>query len=163
MTKTFLIVSIFLLFSIIAKSQNENIKGDYYIKLIDVHDLFNGMPKDLKEKMNKIISNPNYEKEYSDSEKKGIQYYMFLSQNNLLDNPRFKLKVDGEKIINVFTTNKEFVKIKTKIENFDKYEEHIVINFEGIKKSEGFFGEPIYYADKINSVEKVLGESDWKK
>ena len=80
-----------------------------------------------------------------------------------MHNPHFKLKTSNGKIINVFTTDEEYAKIKTKTENFDKYEEHIVINFEGRKKSEGFFDEPIYYADKIISVEKFLGESDWKK
>ena len=163
MKKIFIPLLISLLFSGIARSQNENIKGDYYIKIIDVHNIFNDISEDLIEKTNKSISDPNSEKEYSDSEKKVVEYYIFLSQNKLLHNPHFKLKTSTGKIINVFTTDKEYVKIKTKVENFDKYEEHIIIDFEGVKRSEGFFDEPIYYTDKINSVEKNFGESDWKK
>lgn len=155
-----------LLSSINAMAQNENISGSIYIKLIDVHNIYSDLPDEVINQLNKTISNPNYEKKLSQSEKEGYTYYKFLVDNNFINKPLFKLKIESGKIINVFIEEAEYSKLKKELENFDRYTQIINLKFEGVKKSDGFFkelDEAIYYANKITFVEKVAGETDWNK
>jgi len=56
-------------------------------------------------------------------------------------------------------------KIIKGIKGFDKEKERINLKFDGVKKSDVFFKEldQAIYANKITFVEKIPGETDWKK
>lgn len=152
--------------SVNAMGQNENISGSIYIKLIDIHNVYSGLPDEVKNQLDKTISNPNYEKKLSESEKEGYTHYKFLVENNFTNKPFFKLKIKSGKIINVFVEEAEYSTLKKELENFDRYTQIINLKFEGVKKSDGFFkelDEAIYYANKITFLEKAAGETDWNK
>lgn len=157
----FLTLFILTLFSFQGISQNETIQGNIYIKLIDVQNLFDELSDEQLKQINQYIDNPNTS--LSEEENKLTNHYKFLLQNNLLNKPHFKLKTNAGKIINVYTDKTEYLKLKNKLNGFDKYEEQITLAFDGVKKSDGFFDEALYYASKITSVEKIVGETDWKK
>lgn len=162
----FSLFAITLLSSFNAMGQNKNISGSIYIKLIDIHNISSGLPDEVINQLNKTISNPNYEKKLSESEKEGYAYYKFLVENKFMHKPLFKLKIKSGKIINVFVEEAEYSKLKKELENFDRYTQVINLKFEGVKKSDGFFkelDEAIYYANKVTFVEKIPGETDWKK
>ena len=157
---------VFTLFSFRGLSQNVTIQGNIYIKLIDVHNIVDLLPSTVIDKINETIANPNYDKEISKSERDAYDYYKFLLENKWMGKPHFKLKLETGKIINVFTNEVEYLKLKNKLEHFDRYEEQINVKFEGVKKADDFFkelDEDIYYAEKITSVDKILGVTDWKK
>ena len=162
----FTLVAITLL-SFKGMSQNESIQGAIYIKLIDVHNIFGGLPdKIIKQLNDSIITNPKNDKKDSNLDREVSDYFKFLVENNFLQKPHFKLKLQTGKIINVFVEEAEYSKLEKELKGFDKEKERINLNFEGIKKSDGFFKEldqAIYYANKIISVEKIPGETDWDK
>lgn len=142
-------------------AKNEvNIEGDIYIKLIDVHSLY-GLPT---AKMNefKYSIHVRTKDSLSDSEKKLNNHFMFLIKNEMYDKPHFKLK-KNKKIMNVYTLESEFLKLKPVLEDLDRDKERVTVQFKGIKKAEGFFGEPLYFANEIISVEKASGRTEWDK
>lgn len=122
--------------------------------------------KNLKNLKKKILSTNH--NEYSDSEKKFMQYHKILIEHNLHNQPHFKLKL-GDKIINVYTNESEYLKLQKELKNFNKEKEKITIKFEGSKISDGvndsneIFNQPIYKALRIVSVKKTKGETDWDK
>jgi hypothetical protein len=69
----------------------------------------------------------------------------------------------------LYTTKTEYSKLQKILENFDKYKEKIKVEFKGNKisdgvfDSDGIFDQPIYLADKIISIEKTEGKTEWKK
>ena len=137
------------------------IEGKIYIKLIDVQN-FSGFSSKEINLLNDFTYNKN-QKEYSDSEKKLVNYYKFLKERGLVKNPFFKVKTDLGEIINVFTNGKEYNKIKNELKNLDRDQEVIIVKFKGEKISEGFFNESIYFAKKIIKVEKKNGKTPWDK
>ncbi len=163
----FTLVTITLL-SFNAMGQNENISGSIYIKLIDVHNIFNMQPDKILNQFRDSLSNPNhkYDKNHPNLDRQASEYFKFLDNNNFFRKPHFKLKLDSGKIINVFVEEAEYSKLEKELKGFDKEKERINLNFEGVKKSDGFFKEldqAIYYANKITFVEKIPGETDWDK
>jgi hypothetical protein len=153
-------------FSFKGMCQNENIQGSIYVKLVDVYNISDGLPDDVIIQLDKIIANPNYEKEYSEPDKKIGNYYKFLLENKFMHQPHFKLKLESGKIINVFVEKAEYSKLKKVLKGFDREKQKINLKFEGVKKSDGFFeelDEAIYYTNKITFLEKISGETDWKK
>lgn len=78
--------------------------------------------------------------------------FNFLYDNELLRKPHFKLKLGENKIINVYTSRDEYEKLTSKLSGFDIYDQKIEIIFAGAKKSDGFFGRPIYYCDAFVSM-----------
>jgi hypothetical protein len=151
------------LFSFKGMSQNESIQGYIYVKLIDVHNMFGGLPDKIIKQLSDSINNPNYNKNHTKFEIQGFEYFKFLIENKFIHKPHFKLKLESGKLINVFVEDREYLKLKKKLKGLEREKERINLKCEGIKKSDGFFDEAIYYADKITLVEKVLGETDWKK
>lgn len=166
MKQLFITLVAVTLFSFKGVSQNESIQGSIYIKLIDIHNISSGWSEDIIKQLKDSINYSNNDKNRTEFENEGFDYLKFLVKNNFLYIPRFKLKTDSNKIINVFVDEKEYAKLKKKLKGFDKDKERINLKFEGVKMSDGFFkelDEAIYYANKITFVEKVLGETDWKK
>lgn len=143
-------------------------EGDIYIKLIDVNNILYGLSESEIEKFKKNISTIELN-EYSDSEQKMMEYHRILINNDLYNNPHFKLKINSGKIINVYSNNHEYSKLKKELDSFDRDKQKIRVKFQGskisdgIKDSDGIFNQAIYIAEKIVSVEKVKGETDWAK
>lgn len=144
-----------LLLSIKGFSQNNNISGELYVKTIDVQDLFDDLSNEQIKQTKQLIENPNLANEYSEVEKGLFHLFNFLYDNELLRKPHFKLKTDQGEIINVYTSRDEYAKLAKKLSGFDIYDQKIDITFTGEKKSDGFFGRPIYYCDEFISVEKL--------
>ncbi len=158
----FTLVAITLL-SFKGMSQNESIQGSIYIRLIDVHNIFNGLPDKTINQFKDSISTHKYNKIHEDLDRRVSNYFKFLVENDFFHKPHFKLKMESGKIINVFVEETEYSKLKKKLKRFDRYTQQINLKFEGVKKSDGFFDEAIYYANKIIFVEKIPGETDWDK
>jgi hypothetical protein len=166
MKHLFLTLVAVTLFSFKGVSQNESIQGSVYIKLIDIHNISAGWPEDIMKQLKDSINNATPDKKLTEFENEGVDYLKFLVKNNFLYIPRFKLKTDKDKIINVFVEEKEYEKLKKKLKGLDREKEKINLNFEGVKMSDGFFKDlpqAIYYTNKITFVEKVKGETDWDK
>ncbi|WP_281847915.1 hypothetical protein [Olleya namhaensis] len=148
--------------------KNNRVEGEIYIKLIDVRKIISQLPdKDLKKiKQNALEDNQS---NLSVSEKKSNEYFKILINNNLLEKPFFKLKLNSGKIINVYTTETNIRKINNLINDLDKENERISVIFEGYKVSngvfddDGIFDQPIYVANKIITSEKSKGKTEWKK
>lgn len=166
MKQLFLTLVAIAIFSFKGMSQNESIQGSIYIKLIDIHNISAGWSEDIIKQLKDSINDSNYDKNRTEFENEGSDYLKFLVKNNFLYTPRFKLRTDKDKIINVFVDEKEYEKLKKKLKGLDREKERINLKFEGVKMSDGFFKElpqAIYYANKITFVEKVSGETDWDK
>lgn len=150
------------------KNNDNIIQGEIFIKLIDVRNVVSNIPDDKLEEVKKSIANAD-QTNLTESEKKSSNYFKILLEKNLIKKPFFKLKISSGKIINVYTTKTEYSKLQKILENFDKYKEKIKVEFEGKKisdgvfDSDGIFDQPIYLADKIISIEKTDGKTDWKK
>lgn len=150
------------------KNNDNIIQGEIFIKLIDVRNVVSNIPDDKLEEVKKSIANAD-QTNLTESEKKSSNYFKILLEKNLIKKPFFKLKISSGKIINVYTTKTEYSKLQKILENFDKYKEKIKVEFEGNKisdgvfDSDGIFDQPIYLADKIISIEKTDGKTDWKK
>ena len=159
--KNVLLVIMTYTFLMCTTIRNEiTIEGDIYIKLIDVHSVY-GLPLDkMNEFKNSVYKQAN--DSLSDSEKRLKRHFIFLIENEMFDKPHFKLKMD-EKIINVYTSKLEFLKLNSVLDNLDRDVEKITVELKGIKKSEGFFGEPLYFAKEIISVKKTSGITEWEK
>lgn len=159
MKKSFLLLLVSL--TLFTCKENDIIQGDIYIKLIDVHNLY-GVSESQIEKIKLVIDNQD-QNQYTDSEKKSFKLYEILLNNDLINKPYFKLKLANEEIINIYTTENEYKKLNNTLETFDRGIEKISVNFKGRKISDGIFEEAIYIADKIISLEKKAGKTDWKK
>ncbi|MGZ0016703.1 hypothetical protein [Yeosuana sp. AK3] len=156
------------IFSCKVENQKNIIQGDIYIKLIDVNNILYGLPENKIKEFKKSISNLE-QNNFSNSEKKLMEYHKILIDNNLYKNPHFKLKLDSGKIINVYTDNTEYLKLKKELDSFDRDNQKIIVKFEGSKISDGIddpdgnFDKAIYIAKQIISTEKTKGETDWAK
>lgn len=165
MKKNFLIVFVSLI--LFSCNENEIIQGEIYIKLIDVHNLYGVYERQI-EKINLVIDNPN-QNQLTSSEKELYKLYEILLNNDLINKPYFKLKLANGELINIYTTESEFTKLKTELDNFDKYKEKIMVKFEGSRISEGvpnseeILRQSIYSANNIIFIEKTVGKTDWKK
>ena len=141
------------------KNQNETvISGEIYIKLIDVHRTMYGMPKDKIESVLKRIAAETDKDSLNSSELEVREYYEFLAQENLIDKPYFKVKINNEGIIRVLTTEEEYLKLKPDIENLNRETEKIAVKFKGREIKNG-----IFFADNIINVKKEKGKTDWAK
>ena len=168
--KKLLTYTLLLLMIISCRTKNNDsiIQGEIFIKLIDVRNVVSNIPDDKLEEVKKSIANAD-QTNLTESEKKSSNYFKILLEKNLIKKPFFKLKISSGKIINVYTTKTEYSKLQKILENFDKYKEKIKVEFEGNKisdgvfDSDGIFDQPIYLADKIISIEKTDGKTDWKK
>ena len=155
MKQLLLIIFTILLFVQKVQTQPQTINGELYIKTIDIQDLFNDLTNEQIKQTKQLIENPNLEAEYLDVEKKLFQLFNFLYDNELLRKPHFKLKIGENEIINVYISRPEYAKLTTKLSSFDIYDQKINISFTGTKRSEGFFGRPIYYCDAFVFIEKL--------
>jgi hypothetical protein len=150
-------IFIILLSIVSCKSEKEIIKGEIFIKLIDFVNLHGSSKEDIKSFKEKIIKAEN-DTELSLDDKKLIKYYKFLITNNLLESPNFKLQIDSQKIITVFTNEKEYLKLNKHLKNLDREKEKVVVEFKGVEKMEGF-----YFTDNIILAEKTVGKTGWNK
>ncbi len=146
---------------IISCNQNKSIEGVIYIQLIDFYNIY-GMPQKKIDEFKSIINNPN-QSEYSNSEQELIKHYKILIENDLFNKPSFKLKMESGDIINVYTNDIEYSKLKKKLDNLEREKEKILVKFVGNKISDGIFGQAIYSASSITSVTKTPGKTDWGK
>ena len=157
-----------IIFSCKTKNNNSTIQGDIFIKLIDVRNIVANLPDDKLEEVKKSIASAD-QTNFTESEKKSNNYFKILLEKDLIKKPFFKLKISSGKIINVYTTETEYSELQSTLENFDKYKEKIEVVFKGNKisdgvfDSDGIFDQPIYLADKIISIEKKEGKTEWKK
>lgn len=159
----YVFVGLLMLIISSCNSSNKDIffEGEIYIKLIDVHSLY-GLPTNkLKEFKNSIVNVSS--DSLSGDEKKSKQHFMFLIENNLFNKSHFKLKAKDGNIFNIYTTESEFSTLKKELDILNRDKEIITVNFKGKKISEGYFNEPLYIADKIISVKKNKGVTDWSK
>lgn len=162
------IFSLLILFSCIEEKNNNYFQGDIYIKLIDVNNALYGLTEDQIEKFKKNISNID-DNEHSISEKRFLEYHNILIQKDLYKNPCFKLKTDSGKIINVYTNESEYLKLKKELKDFDRDSEKIRLKFEGSKISDGVidpdgvFDKAIYKANQIIFIKKTKGKTEWAK
>ena len=155
------------IFSCRETNKRNIIQGDIYIKLIDVHSLYGLPSQKLEEFKQKVLkSNQN---NHSESEKKLNRYFKILINHDLFNKPHFKLKTKEGKIINIYTSKKEYTKLAIHLKNFDRDEEKISVKFEGNKipnniiDTDSIFNQSIYYAKNIISVQKNAGVTDWAK
>ncbi|GAA3567984.1 hypothetical protein [Snuella lapsa] len=148
------------------KNQNYH-EGDIYIKLIDFKSL-HGYPEDKAIEFENAINSAN-QNDLSNSELKSYDYFKILSKNNILRSPYFKLKIENDRIINVYTSEEEFSKLSEKLKNLNREKEKIHVAFKGeeipnlIEDSDGIFNQGIYIASKIVFVKKEKGKTDWSK
>lgn len=151
------IIVIILSFISCNKSNTENVyQGDVYIKLIDVASLY-GAPKEMIDKIKNRSTSVGIK--ISDSiDDENTRYFKRLIKHDLIDKPCFKLKfIDGE-IVTVFTNESSYVRVKPLIDSLNRDTEKIIVKFKGIEKERG-----IFYTDKIISVIKTEGTTDWDK
>ena len=138
-------------------NKNEIIEGEVYIKLIDAVSLY-GSSEDFIESSKQKIMDDSDTINLSSSERQIQEYYKSLVKYDLLDKPYFKLKLNNDSIINVFTNEKEYLQIKNDLEKLDRDKEKIYVKFTGEEKENG-----IYYTDNILAFEKQEGQTDWDK
>src|SRR5690606_10501964 len=138
-------------------NKNETVEGEVYIKLIDAVSLY-GSSEDFIESSKEKIMDTSETTNISSSERQIKEYYKSLVKYDLLDKPYFKLKLNNDSIINVFTNEKEYLQIKDDLENLDRDKEKIYVKFKGEEKENG-----IYYTDNILTFEKQEGQTDWDK
>jgi len=156
-----------LAFSCIEMNKKNLVQGDIYVKLINIHSV-NGLPNEKLEEFKLKITDFN-QSNHSESEKRLADYFKILIENDLFNKPHFKLKTKEGKIINVYTNEVEYAKLTKELKNFDKYEEKISVKFEGneipnnIVDLDGIFNQGIFKAEKIISVKKAIGITDWDK
>lgn len=163
-TKTIKMKNIVLLLFVVvcgcgeSKESIKEINGEIYIKLIDVKSSMYGMPEEkIQHVRQRILSNKNHDS-LSESELDVREYYKKILKHGLLDKPYFKMKTDENSIVNVFTDEAEYTKLKPILEKLDGDKEKILISFKGVYKE-----KDILYTSNIISVEKVIGSSDWSK
>ncbi len=143
-------------------------EGYIYIKLIDFHGIIYSLDKENLELFKERISG-NKQNDLSEDEKKLGAYCKILIQNNLFLKPFFKLKTNNGKIINVYCNEKEFSKLEKELKNLNRDSEKVHVIFKGkkipnpIKDTNNIFNQGIYIANKIVSVKKVKGKTDWAK
>ncbi len=158
MRKFFLLLTISTLGCIGENQSSLTVSGEIYIKLIDVYGSMYGMPRDdIENALDKIRTGVGKDS-LSSSELEVRNYYEYLAQENLIDQPYFKMKTKKGKIINVFTSEEEYSKLKPNLENLDRDKEKIVVKVKGKKMKKG-----IFYAQDIVSIEKLKGKTDWTK
>lgn len=133
------------------------IEGEIYVKLIDAVSLYGAPEHIIVETKKKIIEDSNQIK-LSSSEKQTHEYYKSLVKYDFLDKPYFKLKLSNDSIINVFTNEKEYLKIKEDLQSLDRDKEKIYVKFKGVEKEKGLF-----FTDNIISFVKEEGQTDWDK
>lgn len=150
-----------LILTTVSCNHNKSIEGSIFIKLIDVHNIY-GMSQEKFDKFKIRINNSDQSK-YSNSEQDLIKHYKILIENDLFNKPSFKLKMNSGEIINVFTNETEYLKLKKELTDLNKEKESILVKFNGKKISNGIFEEAIYSASNITSVIKITGKTDWKK
>jgi len=154
-------ILIILISIVLFSCQNNEIEGEVYVKLIDVHNIYGISDDKVKEFKARVLSLE--QEEYSASERKLNQLYKTLIDNNIFNTPHFKIKMKTDEIINVYTSKEEYSKIYSLLENLNMEEEKILIKFKGKKISDGVFDEAIYKASKIVLAEKTKGVTDWQK
>ncbi|NMH86228.1 hypothetical protein [Flavivirga algicola] len=170
--KQYLFLTILTLTIFSCKETNQQnkqiIQGDIYIKLIDFQSIIYNLPDEELKKFKEGITNPN-QNNYSDSEKKSSEYFKILIEHDLFGKPFFKLKTKSEKIINVYTTENEYLKLKKELKDLDRDKQKITVQFEGNKISNGIFDadkifdQAIYETKKIISIKKTQGKTYWDK
>lgn len=129
-------------------------EGDIFIKLIDVTNLY-GASDDLR------AAYENKIKEYDttlENEDELSANYSRLNEYGLLFNPHFKLKIGEDEIIDVFTTEKEYSKLRPYLNNLNRDSEKIHLKLEIDKKD-----SRNYYTNNIISIKKMEGKTDWEK
>lgn len=140
----------------------ENFKGDIYITLINVYNVYGVLPKDKKEEFRDYIDNFNPNGK-SESEIEMNTYYQTLIDHDLFDKPCFQVQLKNDEIINVYIDEAEYLKLSKPLKDLDRYHEKIEIEFEGEKISDGIYDRAIYSASKIISIDKKPGKTNWKK
>lgn len=156
MRKIIVLSVLILSFNCREKSKNDNvIKGDIFIKLIDFGSLYGASDQEISDFKKSLVLSEQTDNE---NEKAVQEYFKTLLKYDLLDKPYFKLKINENEIINVYTNESEFNKIKKYIDDFNKDTEKIEVAFSGSKKERN-----IYVANNIISVEKKWGKTDWAK
>lgn len=138
------------------KDKSVVIEGEIYIKLIDFGSMYGASKeriKELKQSLNVPIDSIKNE-----SDKVFISYFNNLVKHGLLEEPYFKLKIKNQEIINVFSNEDDFLRIKEMTKNLNRSKEKIIIQFKGTKKE-----DKIYFANEIISIKKIKGETQWDK
>lgn len=143
-------------------NQTQLFEGNIYITLINVYDVNKIIPENEKEEFRKNIIAYNLEGK-SESEREMFKYYKTLVDHDLFDKSNFQIKLKNNDIINVYVSEKEYLKLKKELKDLDTDKEQIKVKFKGSKISDGVFNRAIYSANEIISIEKTSGKTDWKK
>jgi len=156
MKKIILLILSIIILSCNYKDEFETINGDIYIKLIDFGSMYGASQERIDELKLKLNNSDNLKENKSDDI--FINYFNSLIKHNLLEKPYFKLKLYDGEIINVFAEESEYLKLKELLDDLDRDKEKIIVKFKSQKKEKG-----IYYAEKILSIKKLPGKTDWEK
>ncbi len=157
-----------LIMATVSCNKDNLYEGNIYIKLIDFHGIIYSLDKENLELFKERIDGNKQNDLPEDKEKLGA-YFKILIQYNLFLKPFFKLKTKNGKIINVYCNEKEFSKLEKELKNLNRNTEKVHVIFKGkkipnpIKDTNNIFNQGIYIANKIVSVKKVKGKTDWAK
>lgn len=147
--------SALIFLSIIFLSCNNIYEGELYFKNVRLIPT-EGFSKNEIDKIDKLISKKRID--INSNEIELYDYFYLLHKNNLLSKKNIYLKIDS-KIIQVFISDEEFLKIK-------KYKLKELINNHKklkLKLKLSKISENIFYCNKIISVEEIEGITSWEK
>ncbi len=128
------------------------LEGTVYIKLINVESFYGASKKTINTIKNSYNNN---------NQKKGdtiFNLYSTLIKHDLIDKPYFKIKTKDSDILNIYTNESEYQKVKKYLHDLDKDKYKITVKLSCVKKE-----DDIYFTNDIISVEKEKGKTDWEK
>lgn len=157
MKKIKVLILMILIFINCKDKSEEIITGNLYIKLVDLSSLY-GLSKDKIDYWKNIVARSKEEEFSNKNDSIHYNYFKTLIKYDLLEKPCFKLKIFDGEIINVFTSEKEYLKLNNLEKKLNRDSEQIEIKFRGVRKEDN-----IYYTNDIFYVQKIKGKTDWDK
>lgn len=137
-------------------NNTQQIRGHIYIKLID----FGNLQGLSKERIDFIKKEMKSDAKITSKEEKDIyNYFELIFKNKLENKSTFFLELDGNNDrVRVFISPEEYQPIDNLIKDLDKDTERIELVLEGNKIEEG-----IFLVEKIESIQKTSGKTNWSK
>lgn len=151
MKKILLLIFSFLVFA--CNNNNKIINGELYFKLVNPLPNSGLAPQQVEEIQNSLS------KLDSKNNSKLLQYFKTLKENNLLSYPYIRIKINDNKIIEIFLKQGECKKLKNyTLDNLNKQGKKIIISLK-VKQ----INDSIFFSDKIINIKEVNGNSPWSK
>ena len=134
----------------------QEIRGYIYIKLIDLGNL-QGLSKERIDSIKKEMENDN--KVTTQEEKDIYNYFDLIFKNELENKSTFFLELDGNNDrVRVFISPEEYQPIDNLIKDLDKENERIELVLQAKPIEDG-----VFLAEKIKSIQKTSGKTNWSK